>query len=293
MFLVDWPGGSWEATARIAIGILAVYLVVIWAALVFWTYRDIRQRSRDPIVQTVAILVVLFFFLPGHWVYLVLRPRYTLTELYERSLEEEALLQELEDQKGCPNCKRRVHDQFLVCPSCRTQLKEPCRNCSQPLSYAWVVCPFCGAEKPPRTPQAPPRAPQRAPVVGGRPAEPVHRAQPRQQATMTRTATPPPPPPPARTPVVPPSATSAASRSEAPPAHATETPSPAQDAAVGAPEREIGSTAASTADEKPAAKPRRDPFASSTPPGQNDAQSKGNSSKQVTRNEERAVDAAD
>jgi RNA polymerase subunit RPABC4/transcription elongation factor Spt4 len=150
MFLISWPGGDWQTTAKIVAALIIVYLAAIWLALVFWTYRDIRQRSRDPVMQTVAVLLVLLFFLPGHWIYLVVRPRYTLTELYERSLEEEALLQELEDQKACPNCRRRVRDEYLICPSCRAQLKEPCRSCGKPLSYAWLACPYCGLEKPSR-----------------------------------------------------------------------------------------------------------------------------------------------
>ncbi len=165
----SWPGGSWEATVRYVVAMLAIYLAAIWIALVFWTYRDIRQRTRDPLLQTVAVLLVLLFFLPGHWVYLIVRPRYTLAELYERSLEEEALLQELEEQKACPTCKRRVQDDFLICPSCRTQLKEPCRQCGRPLSYAWVACPFCGLEKPPRE---------------GFGARPVRQPQPRQYAAQ-------------------------------------------------------------------------------------------------------------
>jgi RNA polymerase subunit RPABC4/transcription elongation factor Spt4 len=148
LYLVSWPGGSWEATLKYVISVLAIYLAAIWLATIFWTYRDIRQRSRDPIVQAVAVLVVLVFFLPGLWVYQILKPRYTLAELYERSLEEEALLQELEDQKACPTCKRRVRDDYLLCPSCRTQLKEACRSCSKPLSYSWIACPYCGTEKP-------------------------------------------------------------------------------------------------------------------------------------------------
>ncbi len=156
MFLIDWPGGSWEATLRMTLTVLAIYLVVLWVTLVFWTYRDIRQRTRDPILQTVAVVLVLVFFLPGHWIYLILRPRYTLTELYERSLEEEALLQELEDQKACPGCNRRIQDDFLLCPYCRASLKEPCAGCSKPLNRAWQACPYCGVEKP-----APVRPPQR------------------------------------------------------------------------------------------------------------------------------------
>ncbi|MEO8538451.1 MAG: zinc ribbon domain-containing protein [bacterium] len=153
-----------------------IFLSAFWIATIFWTYRDIRQRTRDPILQTAAVLLVLVFSFPGHWIYLIVRPRQTLTELYERSLEEEALLQELEDQKACPTCKRRVKDEYLVCPSCRTQLKEACRQCTKPLSYAWVACPYCGLEKPPREGFGP--RPVRGPAQRGAPPapQPVPRA---------------------------------------------------------------------------------------------------------------------
>lgn len=165
MSLLEWPGGTWEATLRLVLTIVGIYLGTLWVAILVWTYRDIRQRTRDPFLQTLSVLLVLLLFLPGHWLYLILRPRYTLAELYERSLEEEALLQELDTHKACPTCKRRVQDDFLICPSCRTQLKEPCRGCGRPLAYAWVACPFCGLDKPPherplaRTQAVPPRSP--------------------------------------------------------------------------------------------------------------------------------------
>jgi len=207
----SWPGGSWEATVKYVVAVLAIYLAAIWVALVFWTYRDIRQRTRDPILQTVAVLLVLIFFLPGHWVYLIVRPRHTLSELYDRSLEEEALLQELEDQKACPTCKRRVLDDYLICPSCRTQLKEPCRQCAKPLSYAWVACPFCGLEKPPREgfgprPARPPQprpATAQTPARAAAPAQPSRSPmapQPQPPRPAPRTAAPEPPPAAARDP---------------------------------------------------------------------------------------------
>lgn len=194
MELVSWPGGSWEATLKMAIAVVAIYLAAIWITLIFWTYRDVRQRTRDPIMQSVAVLLVLFFFLPGHWIYLILRPRLTLAEAYERSLEEEALLQELEDQKSCPSCKRRVYDDYLICPSCRTQLKEPCRQCSKPLSYAWVSCPYCALEKParqpamtrPQRPMGPPKTPDSLPPPVRR--SPGNRPAPRVSAPGTSEA---------------------------------------------------------------------------------------------------------
>jgi RNA polymerase subunit RPABC4/transcription elongation factor Spt4 len=148
-----WLGGSWENSAKIVAALLITYLVVLWIASVIWTFRDIHERTRDPFFQAVAVFVVLFFTLPGLWLYLILRPELTLAEAYARSLEEEALLQELEDQKACPNCRRRVADDFIVCPACQTQLKEACASCSRPLSYSWHVCPYCATPKHERSPR--------------------------------------------------------------------------------------------------------------------------------------------
>ena len=150
MDFLQWPDGALGTALRWFLIALVVYGGVLWVALVAWAYRDIRQRTRDPILQFASVLVVLLFFLLGHWVYLILRPRQTLKEGYDRALEEETLLQELEDQKACASCRRRVQDDWVLCPSCGLQLKEPCATCEKPLSYSWVVCPHCGTEKAPR-----------------------------------------------------------------------------------------------------------------------------------------------
>jgi RNA polymerase subunit RPABC4/transcription elongation factor Spt4 len=146
-----WPGGSWQNSAKVVAAMLITYVIVLWISAVVWTFRDIRDRTRDPFFQAVSVFVVLVFNLPGLWLYLILRPPQTLAESYARSLEEEALLQELEDQKACPNCRRRVTDDFLVCPTCETQLKEACASCSRPLAYSWTACPYCGTPKHART----------------------------------------------------------------------------------------------------------------------------------------------
>jgi len=152
-----WPGGSWENSAKIVAAMLITYLIVLWISSVIWTFRDIHERTRDPFFQAIAVFVVLIFTLPGLWLYLILRPDLTLAEAYARSLEEEALLQELEDQKACPNCRRRVADDFIVCPACQTQLKEACVSCSRPLSYSWHICPYCATPKHERERERAPR----------------------------------------------------------------------------------------------------------------------------------------
>ena len=147
--MFDWPGGSWQDTVRLILTVLSIYGAIIWVALIFWVFRDIRQRTRDPIMQLISVLLVLGGFLPGHWIYLILRPRQTLTELYERSLEEEAILQDLDDQKACPACRRRIRDDYLVCPFCLVELKERCEACDKALDFGWLACPYCGHEKTP------------------------------------------------------------------------------------------------------------------------------------------------
>jgi RNA polymerase subunit RPABC4/transcription elongation factor Spt4 len=138
---------NWENAATLAATIAAAYVLVLWIGIIAWTYRDIRERTRDTAFQIVAVLLVLVFNIPGWLIYMILRPAETLTEAYARSLEEEALLQELEEQGICPSCKRYVSADFVICPYCRTQLKEPCANCGRPLHFNWVACPYCMTQK--------------------------------------------------------------------------------------------------------------------------------------------------
>jgi RNA polymerase subunit RPABC4/transcription elongation factor Spt4 len=77
-------------------------------------------------------------------VYLILRPQKTLEEDYQKTLEEEALLQALEDLPLCPGCERRVKDDWQVCPNCHTKLKKNCENCNKLMELPWNICPYCG-----------------------------------------------------------------------------------------------------------------------------------------------------
>jgi len=120
------------------------FLAALWISLVVWTYRDIRARARDPLVQTLAALLVAILNVPGVLVYLILRPPRTLEEEYQRTLEEEALLQALEDLPLCPGCERRVKEDWQVCPNCHTKLKKSCQNCAKFMELSWNLCPFCG-----------------------------------------------------------------------------------------------------------------------------------------------------
>jgi RNA polymerase subunit RPABC4/transcription elongation factor Spt4 len=123
----------------------AAFLIALWVSMIIWTFRDVRSRSRDVFAILLATLMVVVFGPLGLLLYLLLRPKETLAEIYERSLEEEALLQDLEQRAVCPGCRRRIADEWQVCPDCHTILKKTCLNCGQLLHLRWNICPYCAA----------------------------------------------------------------------------------------------------------------------------------------------------
>jgi RNA polymerase subunit RPABC4/transcription elongation factor Spt4 len=119
------------------------FLAGLWLSLIFWTLRDIRTRSRDRLVHGLAAIVVAVLFLPGLVLYLILRPSRTLDEIYQETLEEEALLTEVEGRAHCPGCNAAIAPDWQVCAYCHTRLRKPCAACGQLLELPWQICPYC------------------------------------------------------------------------------------------------------------------------------------------------------
>jgi RNA polymerase subunit RPABC4/transcription elongation factor Spt4 len=126
----------------------AAFIVALWLSLIFWTYRDIKARARDPLSRILAVLVVAVLFLPGILIYLILRPAHTLEEEYQQTLEEEALLQAIEESPLCPGCGRRIKDNWTICPNCHTKLRKNCHHCGKLMELPWNICPYCGTPAP-------------------------------------------------------------------------------------------------------------------------------------------------
>jgi Double zinc ribbon len=120
------------------------FVVILWLATAFWTFKDARRRIGDP--WLVALATVLGFVLPfvGPVIYMFFRPPEYLDDVHERRLEIKAMEQRLEDlDRRCPVCRARVEPNYLVCPVCTTRLKQSCGTCGQPLDALWQVCPHC------------------------------------------------------------------------------------------------------------------------------------------------------
>lgn len=123
----------------------AIIVIVFWIALIVWAYRDMRSRSRDRLSAIFSGVLVAVLNIPGVFAYILLRPRETLSEAYERSLEEEALLQEIEEKPACPGCGQRIQNDWQACPYCHTRLKKVCYSCDHLLDLSWDICPYCAA----------------------------------------------------------------------------------------------------------------------------------------------------
>lgn len=132
---------------QILIALGGAYILTLWFAIVVWTFQDIQARSRSVVAQIFSTLVVLIFSIPGLLIYMVLRPRYTLDDAFQRSLEEEYLMQDLEELPLCPGCQQYVEDDWVFCPNCRTELRDNCIACDRLIDLRWEICPFCGTEQ--------------------------------------------------------------------------------------------------------------------------------------------------
>jgi hypothetical protein len=129
------------------ITLLVLFLVVVYLALIYWTYLDARRRLEDPVLIACAVTASVFPFI-GTVVYTIVRPPEFLEDREERELElraAELRLRQLIDQ-SCPYCEYPISANFLRCPNCERRLRNPCRKCGKPLDPKWGVCPFCETE---------------------------------------------------------------------------------------------------------------------------------------------------
>jgi hypothetical protein len=132
-------------------------LVVLWLALIVYTYLDARRRISDPFLVACATVASFFPFI-GTAVYAIVRPPEYIEDAHERELEIKAAelrVRQLREQT-CPNCEYSVEKNYLRCPNCQRRLKDPCPSCGKPVDPRWGLCPYCetnlggGGERPRR-----------------------------------------------------------------------------------------------------------------------------------------------
>src|SRR3954453_5194719 len=71
---------------NLVVNLLLLFLVVIWVALIWWTFADARRRIDDPMLVGPATVASFFPFV-GTIVYVIVRPPEYLEDVRERQLE--------------------------------------------------------------------------------------------------------------------------------------------------------------------------------------------------------------
>ena len=131
----------------IFVALLGAFLFAFWVAMGIWTFNDIRSRTRDWLAIGLANLLVLVFPLIGLILYMMVRPRETLADVFDRALEEESLLRELETTLTCHRCGVPVQDSWNFCSNCHSQLRYACPSCGKPMRHEWSICVSCGTDQ--------------------------------------------------------------------------------------------------------------------------------------------------
>ncbi len=137
-----------SAIVQVVLYSTVLYLFVVWLAAAYWAFRDMHDRTENPVLPYLASALILvatpFLFVLGVVVYRVVRPAERLGDVYERNLAEEALLAEVETIRTCRGCDRRVNEDWIICPWCRTRLNRVCPNCERLVGLDWTLCAWCG-----------------------------------------------------------------------------------------------------------------------------------------------------
>jgi hypothetical protein len=145
--------GIHNSTLTLVVDLVILFLVVVWLALVYWTFADARRRIDDPLLIGCATAASLFPFV-GTMIYSIVRPPEFLEDVEDRELSIRASEAQLimAGHQACPYCESPVEGTFLRCPHCLRKLKNPCENCGKPLENDWRICPYCEADVPGVTP---------------------------------------------------------------------------------------------------------------------------------------------
>ena len=136
---------------NLVVNLLILMLVVVWLALIVYTYLDAKRRVSDPFLVGCATLASFIPYL-GTAVYAIVRPPEFLEDAHERELEIKAAELRVRQltEASCPGCGYPIEKNFLRCPDCQRRLKDPCPSCGKPVDPRWALCPYCETALPER-----------------------------------------------------------------------------------------------------------------------------------------------
>src|ERR1700743_3822059 len=147
--------GITNSGLNLAATLVLLLLIVLWLALIVYTFLDARRRIADPFLVGCATIASFFPYI-GTAVYTIVRPPEFLEDAHERDLEIKAAELRVRQlrESSCPNCEYPIEKNYLrrpncqrrvedPCPNCQRRLKDPCPTCGEPVDPRWGLCPYC------------------------------------------------------------------------------------------------------------------------------------------------------
>ncbi len=142
--------------------------------LALWMIYDSIQRYRNKYIFPLIVLIVGFapFGLalyrndphPHYWLssvvllwvlYLFVRPEYTREEM--KMVEAEQKIKDITRKyyerellchdPFCPVCGLPIKEDYIICPNCYKELKNPCQRCGKLIDKNWALCPYCKSKQ--------------------------------------------------------------------------------------------------------------------------------------------------
>lgn len=119
--------------------VFIIFIIVLYILSIIWVIRDAYLRGTFPWLWGIVAIIPIV----GLIAYLILRPSMFSVDKQEQELVIALRERQLEQFGNCPNCGTPIQKDFIVCPSCNTQVRNVCTHCHRPLEPDWNVCPYC------------------------------------------------------------------------------------------------------------------------------------------------------
>lgn len=122
-----------------AFTVVVVLLALLYVLSIVWVVRDAYLRGTTWYIWGIVALVPIV----GLIAYLLLRPPMLRIDRDEQELEIALKQRQLMNYGECATCGYPVDVNYVICPSCHTQLKNLCSHCERALEPSWTICPYC------------------------------------------------------------------------------------------------------------------------------------------------------
>jgi RNA polymerase subunit RPABC4/transcription elongation factor Spt4 len=138
-----------DPTVGLVARLVAAYVVLVWLAVALWAFVDTRRRTAHlASAYAAAALVILaspILFPLAVVVLRIVRPA-TIVAEHRLALARESVLEADFIAARCPDCRRVIDPDWLLCPTCRQALAHVCGRCARTVELDWPVCAWCGDE---------------------------------------------------------------------------------------------------------------------------------------------------